>query len=492
MRVFVARHATALTRPSATLSQRERVFGENPFVQMLAWIPLLVGMLSAFPDRVAAADPPAAEASEDAPIRSSRELLALYGADAKRLATLVDGSPIDPSEQDALLRMLVAVRRFTLGEVERWKQPEQPVSKLADNPAAHRGEIFNIAGFVRRVSIEEPPADLADRFQIERYYRCELAIGEAAEPAVVYALKVPKAWKVNEPIDERVGVKGFFVKLGGQDPLPLAPVFAAQRVAWYPQNVLGDLEMDAGLFDDVQNRTPIGLNDRECFYEMLAASSRALTAELMRRTRETFSVEPLFNRPDQQRGKLIALTGTAERALLIHIEDPDVVEAYGIDHYYEIEMVTGDSEGNPIAFCVLQLPPGMKTGENIQVDVRIAGFFFKTWAFRPHASNRARAADDNSPKVRYQIAPLLIGREPYLLPKETGNPYLGVIAGALFVVGVAGAWIGVWWLNREDRQFTEKTMSKRFEPKQGTSLNDLGLEDHDLEDHGEVQVHDKP
>src|SRR5690606_19402810 len=110
-----------------------------------------------------------------------------------------------------------------------------------------------------------------------------------------------------------------------------------RRLSWHPEGLLGDLGMDMGQFDFVQNRSPIQAEERECFYQLLAAAGRAKPQELFRLTDrppdDDYSVVPLFNEPEQQHGKLVALTGTARRAMLVKLheeQEAEIIQRFGI------------------------------------------------------------------------------------------------------------------------------------------------------------------
>src|SRR5690606_36944495 len=110
------------------------------------------------------------------------------------------------------------------------------------------------------------------RFEVRTYYRCEGRLkSDPAESFIVYAAAIPKAWEAADAVvpaeGYRASFSGMFLKMGP----PNQPVFVAQRAAWFQQTLLGQLEMDAGLFDGVKNRTPIQVEEGETFYQMLAA-----------------------------------------------------------------------------------------------------------------------------------------------------------------------------------------------------------------------------
>lgn len=434
---------------------------------------------SAGPAALGGQESPAAGAATKG-VSGPRELLDLFGAGDAVFDALADGGPLTDDEREPLLRILAAVRRFSLLDIDRWKLDGASPRRLAADPQHQRGNIFELSGRVTHVAPAELPAEMLTRFDLARVYRCRLEIGEPASPATVYALAVPRQWKLDAPVDERVSVRGFFLKLSGDESGP-QPIFAAQRVAWYPKNVLGDLKMDVGLFDQVLPRGAItqsapgaekDFSDLECFYQLLAAAGRAGAGDLPRLTAgRRDRVIPLLQNPRQHAGKLLSFAGTARRALPVRVEDPDIVERFGIDHYYEVEVsveleellnVDGQLRSSfPMVFCVRELPGGMPGGERISEPVRIAAFFLKVWTYRSEESKT------KGPDAR-QWAPLLIGREAeWIGPPPPGSAVPAALAGALFVIVTAALWWIAWRLTRIDDRHVRRTIARKFAPAPG-------------------------
>jgi hypothetical protein len=215
--------------------------------------------------------------------------------------------------------------------------------------------------------------------------------------------------------------------------------------------------MDLGQFDHVQNKTPIEAEERECFYQLLAAAGRANPQDLFQLTERSqeddYSVVPLFNEPAQQHGRLVAFTGTARRAILVKLDpqrEADIIRRLGADHYYQVEIFTQDSQGNPLVFCVRELPAGMPQGSEIYETVRIPGFFFKSWAYRVQSPEGDAAAG-------HQLAPMLVGNQVRWLRIDSGrSPLAGAIGGGLFLAALAGLFVAVWFYNRGDRRFRRR------------------------------------
>jgi len=219
---------------------------------------------------------------------------------------------------------------------------------------------------------------------------------------------------------------------------------------------------------------------------MLAAVGRAGPGQLLREAnrqlartgKERFSIVPLFTQAHKQRGRLVVLSGRARRVIKIRVSDADILARLGIDHYYEISMFTEDSSGNPITFCVRELPRGMPTGSDPQFGelVTVAGFYFKKWLYRV-----ARPPDAQKPKdsrlVRMQPSPLLIGRKPLWHRSEepATSTLAGMIAGGLFLLALLGVWFALWRNSRGDKRFRDKTIAKLRRADCAASLDKLGL-----------------
>lgn len=413
------------------------------------------------------ADVPAAEESTPAgaPARTSspRGLLELFGV-ADWLDRAADGADFPPEGDELLWRSLYAVRRLPLVEIDRC-QRQEPLHDLRAAPAKFRGEIIALTGTLSGLTHCDPSVKARDDFNLAGYDRCEIEVGPERQRAIVYALRLPKKWQAESPLSQRVGVKGMFVRLASEEDHS-APILVARRMAWYPQTPLGDLGMDVGLFDDVSTSHGLSASDRECFYQLLAAAGRAGTRQLLRavpKDGRDAKVTPLFNEPRKQQGRLVELTGTARRAVLVRVEDRDIIERLGIDHYYELQVFTSDSQDNPLTFCVRELPRGFPDGDRIIETVRIAGFFFKKWGFR--SSEEAEPQAQAKPgAIRRQLAPLLVGREPvWVRPVPADQRFANGVALVLFVVLTAVLWLVVAILSRGDAKF-HRQVSHRLSP----------------------------
>jgi len=491
----------------------------------------------------------------------ARELLELSGIDESHWQQFVDGEPLGASDEESLLKVLYRVRNFKELEIARWTNREWPVAEVVRNVDLFRGQMFSFWGQLRRVTVHRPPPEVVRRYGMEEYFLCEIELGTPPWTAAVATTRIPSLWKRDAPLNERVSAEGLLLKTGTRRHGNIEPVFAAKRVAWHPDEVtetvegegvnlgmtvLGDLGMDVGLFDDVENRQPITARDRECFYQLLWAVGQGGTQQLMRYARANlesrkdlwraerarlmaqrqqviqqqqvaepeqiepleqelariqkslailhaslkaaeegrFSVVPLFNRPERQQGRLVLLEGNARRAVEVRLggrspageNNVDIVERFGIDRYWEIEIFTEDSQNNPIVVCAGELPPGFPTGEDINEAVRVGGFYFKTWAYLTQRG--AGTGPDGARRTNRRFAPLLIAKQPIWIkpPESSRSPLAGAIAGGLFVAALLGMWIWQWRSGRGDEKFQREVIARKYQIEEGTSLNDLGIE----------------
>jgi len=446
-------------------------------------------------------------------ISDPRDLLRMYGIDDSHFDALIDGRPMHADEQETLMRVMFRLRDFPRADIERWAHRKFDPVGLAKSPDAERGQIYYLEGSVTSIEVLRPLEEVAERFELDRYYRSEFLLDNCRQPAVVFTRTVPKAWQKGGPVDQPATAYGVFLKLGRDDVKAPLPMFVAPRIAWHPATALGRLGMDVGLLDDVENQKTITARERECFYQMLAAVSRAKPGQLLREAdrklkrdgKKRFSVVPLFNRPEEQFGRLIAFSGTARRVVRVRVDDPDIVARFGIDHYYQLYLFTEDSQSNPLVFCVPALPKGMPTGDDPRFAeyVRVAGFFFKTWAYHPSVPVE-QSQPSGKRTQRWQLAPLLIGTRPVWYPREkpATNTLGSAIAGGLFVLALLGVWLVLWRNSRRDRKFHEETIVKALAMDSGISLEDLGqditdkpdfsnLEAADASDSGEEQSQEK-
>jgi hypothetical protein len=422
-------------------------------------------------------------AEEDAPrpaeISGTVALLDLYGIDASQLASLRDGQPLGSDDEETLVKILYRLPVFPRDAEQRWCRDLPEPERLVDAPKTYRAEMFHVRGRATRVDLVQLLPEAAERFEFTTYYRVSLQMEGASHPVVVCARVVPEAWLSDDDLQEPCRFAGLFLKVGqasGDDHAEL--VFATNRVAWFPDQVdlergvsadhvyLAGLGMDIGLFDEIRarNRKPLGMRDRDCFYELLAAVGRAEPQEFRGRADRRPNLERLLGSPELEHGRLQTVQGLARRVTRVVISDEVLVSRLGFDHYYQVDIFiplgdkivrlgesTADKEAPtftntfPVTMCVRRLPSGLAEGSDLRLDVRVPGVFFKLWSYH---TEFVAAYDDR----QMQVGPMMIGLEPMVVPAgRRSNPYIGLAAGLVAIAALGGIWYGLWRWNRSDR-----------------------------------------
>jgi hypothetical protein len=421
-------------------------------------------------------------AVEDAPqppeITGTLALLDLYGIDASQLASFRDGQPLGSYDEETLVKILYRLPGFPRDAQQRWARDLLEPGQLADAPQTHRAQMFQVRGRATQVDRVQLLPEAAERFEFTTYYRVSVQIEGTPHAAVVCARVVPEAWLTDDVLQEPCRFAGLFLKTGETSGNHARLVFATDRVSWFPERTdpkkgisadhvyLAGLGMDIGLLDQVRQRNgkPLGMQDRDCFYELLAAVGRADPQDLRRRANRGANLERLLGSPEQEHGQLQTIQGLARRVTKIVISDEILVSRLGFDHYYQVDVFiplgekivrlgesTTDKEAPtftntfPVTLCVRRLPQGLAEGSDLRLDVRIPAVFFKLWSYH---TEFVAAYDER----QMQLGPMMIGLEPQVLQQDRrSNPYIGLAAGLVAIAALGGIWFGLWRWNRSDR-----------------------------------------
>jgi len=433
----------------------------------------------------------------------ARELLSLLSIDASQLAGFVDGEPLGVQDEETVARILYRLPRFPLNELHRWAQSTENVAAFLAVPGDHRADTFLIRGRTTKIERVEILPEAIERLEFEHYFRVHVELDASPHVAVLCCREIPAAWASGEIIGEPIIAYGLFLKLGQGNEKRTEFAFATPHIGWLPSHPnaataittdlvqLASLGMDVSLFDDVRhlNRKPITQADRECFYSLLATLGKADPNAIRSRARPTVDLAPLLQEPSTQHGRLMVVRGTARRAMNIRVDDEDIHERFGIDHYYQIDVFIplgdqkvrlgkqADGDGPtftnsfPVTVCVLQLPPGLPEGTDIREEVSIPAACFKLWAYR------SRFVSAYDPK-QLQVSPMFIGVEPRVIQFNTSqNPYVGFAVAGVFVAILAFTWIALWRSGKNDAKFKHDVLTRRHEVQPGNSLNDAGIEE---------------
>ena len=271
--------------------------------------------------------------------------------------------------------------------------------------------------------IEKQPLlpEQMELYEFDHYFRVRLALADSPYEALIAARRVPAAWPIGTPLDEKAAADAIFLKVGDATAEPPQLIFAAGAIGWYPdrpdpihhvgeaQRALAALGMDVSLWDDVETSKDHSLTavDREAFYRLLAAVGQPNARSLHSTIKPSLDLVPLLEKPTEHFGDVLPVEGIARRVMRIPVSDPDINSRFGIDHYYEIDLFLSlanaslrfgsdpTGEKNPVyrnafpaTLIVRTLPPGLAEGENVHELVRADGVFFKVWTYRSSYTSR--------------------------------------------------------------------------------------------------------
>ncbi|TWU00301.1 hypothetical protein Pla108_12500 [Botrimarina colliarenosi] len=436
---------------------------------------------------------------------------------AETFSEVRDNAPFRSDEQPAWFASLAAVAEHEAAELASQSAGLVGYAALTSQPDAYRGRVVTVAGRALRVEAVEPAAnDLGvtelwrvtlepvggEVWPITVYTLEEPA--DATEPydasAVgVFYKKLSYRWAEGvgstpvivarrlETTLTMPAVEPDAVKPNAATPPTDEVAFGAPAAGSMGAALLAELGFDVELFAKVVDQQRLRSEESEAFYALLGAVEATPASQLARlartglddyvarhrraagdtvrdrwviRSLETeqaqrrYSVTPLFGEGAAERGELVVFDAIVRRAVRVDASASDAAARRGIDHYFELEAFTEDSQNLPIVFVVRELPAGFPVGDAIRQPARLAGFFFKQWAYR----SRTRTERGND---RRQFAPLLVGRAPIPLAlpdAATIRPGTAIgLAATVALVAVAAA---LWRLSRRDKAYESATLAR--------------------------------
>jgi hypothetical protein len=407
------------------------------------------------------------------------DALRLLDLDESVLRFFRDGAALTNDEFEPIHRLLFVLPR--LDDVQRhdWRIVPDDWSRVVQNSTEQRANMYQLMGLVLSVRTWTLPAEAARRFGYDHFFELHIASTIDGRTLIVCSREIPESWP-SDPSGEPVSCDGLFLKVGegraGEESL----VFATDRVAWHPGQadpgrkisrglaLLGSQGMDVSRFQDVSHQQPLGPSDRECFYQLLWTVRRMDPAAITRAAEDrSLPVARALQRPDEEVGKVYQLRGVARRALRIQVQDPDIRQRFGIDHYYEIELFTpleqllklvdahdGQTryyQNFPVTICAAELPQGMPQGDEVRQAISVNGFFMKLWSYR----SQFMTGEQNQPDAeqRRQVSPLLIARSVRLDDVATtpSSTWPAWTTATMIIAGICVIMVVWWWHTVQDR-----------------------------------------
>ncbi|MFO0904577.1 MAG: hypothetical protein U0939_16350 [Pirellulales bacterium] len=427
--------------------------------------------------------------------------------------SFLDGQPLSVNEDETLYRLLYRLPGVSGYDWQRLSQPLGDARWLMDAPADQRGLGVNFAGRIQKVERIEVLPEVARRLEFDHYFRATIRCEGVPQPVLVCTRNVPAPFVQLDPLDEPVSCRAVFLKTSGAASDAEAPlVFAANRLDWHPDQPHPDLQVtadhvllakhgfDVDRLRDIAklDTLPLTSLDTECFFQMLAAVDRCDPAELKARA-VPFDLAPVLQKPADHHGQLYHLMGRARRVTKVVLNEPELKDRFGIDHYYQIDVMVPlgdravriardkqDPSGPlidstfPVVCCVLELPERLRNvtdREDLNEDMVLDAFHLRLWSYQSQfldkfdreqkaeaiakalAEGRAPPTDEEeTPKgKRRQPSPLFLAKTAAFAPPVEKSDYgLGavvtwVLLGAIAVVGLL-----VWRHQRGDVSARER------------------------------------
>ena len=440
-----------------------------------------------------------------------------------------DGTPWSPDEEN-LFFFYHLQEHITQERLEEWAKPENALDDLdtIQNPElnARRFDAFWINGRLLSVEKTDLEEDVAFRYRIASFYTCKLELNDGRH-VTLFCQQIPRALQKPGVLASKpkVGLIALFLKKGEATENVLVPdpdkpdekkelasmFMIGRRLAWYPDTLLGNAGFDEGLFDDLDREelaedakrsamvdTRLSSRNRECFYQMMNTvfhlppdSLAKIVADVEanapdehfekinypghekmlkegKRPKRYSSVIPLFNQPAKERGHFFFLKGIARRIVPIRVDDSDVNNRFGINHYYEIFLFPDETPDSPMVVLVPELPPGVTPGSDMgyYVELEVPAFFFNTWSYE-----KGKSQDG---KQLRRLSPLLIGGIPAQTVSVVYTPDLtwflvigGTVFSALFICSII-----LFFITSRENQIAQQNRMKMYSLPEGTQFQD--------------------
>lgn len=489
------------------------------------WLGCLLSFSGALPLAAQGPDLPwTRNPGQTATRRASSVKELLVNVEPSHWGSFQDGEPLSVNEDETLYRLLFRLPRVGGYDWQRLSQPLGDGRSLVEKPAEQRGLSLAFQGRARTVEVVPILPEIARRFEFDHYYRVTVEPAGGAPPLIVCARSIPRAWEKQTTLDEPCSGYGVFLKVAAPVDAAAPLVVAAPRLAWHPDHpapdrgveadhvLLAELGLDVDRLRDLDGRDslPLGTPDTECFYQMLAAVKRSEPAQTGPRA-APFDLAALLQNPGRQHGRLFRVSGRAKRITRIVLTDPEVKDRFGVDHYYQVDVMVplGDQEVRvprdkndktgpvfsvafPVICCVLEVPERLQATsdrEDLNEDMTFDAFNVRLWSYQSafldqfEREQRTQQTADgiappagqdpsaDAPTRRRQPSPLFIARTADFAPAlETTDFGLGKVM-TWILIGAIGLVVLLLWRHQVgERRAREQLRARTAATTSGTTL----------------------
>jgi len=195
----------------------------------------------------------------------------------------------------------------------------------------------------------------------------------------------------------------------------------------------------------ITDMTKLRPREMLAYWDLLRWSRTQSFAELEQRARRDPVLTQIWEEPKKHRGHPFRLKLHVRRVL--EWESDPTQNPLGVTKVYEAMGWTDESRSLPYTIVFLEKPPQLPIGSEVVADVEFVGYFLKISAYTAYDSIRG--------------TPLLMGRvrmvpAPRIRPAEGLGP---LQIGGLFVAGLFGLGLVLWFIPRKKRPVRSLAMS---------------------------------
>ena len=206
------------------------------------------------PGRLPWEAPPRAGEPALRPPAGPEEVLARFDIGASQLEGFFDGQPLSPSEEDVLVKILFHFPRLGLDNLMRWRQRGVGWDQVIAAPSQNRAKVFHLSGRAKRAVKQSLLPEQAELYEFDHYYRVTLELNDSPCEVLLTARRIPAAWPLDTAIDEPALADALFLKVGDSQAERPQLVFAAERIAWHPdqpnsKNHIGEGQLGRAPFE---------------------------------------------------------------------------------------------------------------------------------------------------------------------------------------------------------------------------------------------------
>ena len=386
---------------------------------------------------------------------------------------LKSGEPLNLSDRQ-FIRLLFRSQKVSSGNFKKWSKFADEVSwpQLSDDARQYRFRAFTRELTLKRLTKISLSADVASD-DLKSFYLAN-CVNQSGQQVLLATRSAPKKITLNQPLSQPISFSGFFYNnvavdaqgeltkfvdeededgededaaesspddsdadAGADSGSDAAPLFIANRFAWYPATtddalgvsqgfvMLASQGVDVGLFDFVrrQNSTPLSVVDGDAFYQVLGAVNAIgseVELEAEGKTNESdkqssIGFLDLMSAPKEHFGDAITISGRLRQCVSVEITDADRRAQVGLDRYYQVSLFpdlggrdvvvhNGDKESIklqqfPVTICFPNLPTGFTAEQLDGRKAKASGFFYRFIRYESQVSGSAGLAGQVSPLI---------------------------------------------------------------------------------------------